>query len=114
MTIEQSKNETLFSNKYGHGKVTYNNTITEISIMHVELKYRNQGYGKKLMGYILDYIKIIYPQTTKIILSPLPVDNYGLQLNELIEFYKKFGFKECEEYPQDKPYLMECTLNSSN
>ena len=84
--------------------------VMEIALIYVEEAYRDQGYGKKLMEYILHYIKAVCPDTNKIILSPLPLDNNGLKLKDLIEFYRKFGFKESDIHLKDKPYIMELIL----
>lgn len=111
MVIEQRKNQTHFSNKYSHGKVCCEKHTIEISMMYVEPQYRNKGYGKKLMEYILEHINIIYPETKMVILSPLPLDTEGLNLKKLMGFYSNFGFKKSVVCPKDKPYMMEIILD---
>lgn len=111
MVIKKQSNKTFFENKYGYGQITVLEEFIEISIMRVELKYRDQGYGKKLMRYLLNHIQIHYPIGKRIILSPLPLDEEGLKLKDLIGFYKKFRFRESDIHPKDKPYMMELILS---
>lgn len=106
MVIKQFKNETFFQNKYCHGKITCVDLVMEISMMQVEPEYRSQGYAKKFMVYIINYIKAVHPNTKQIVLSPLPLDTHGLNLKSLISFYKKFGFIDSNTHPQDMPYMM--------
>lgn len=112
MVIRQNGNETFFINKYCHGKITCIDLVIEVSMMQVEVKYRQKGYAKKLMKYILHYIQAVYPNTKKIILSPLPLASDGLDLESLMKFYKKFGFEESKEHPREKPHMMEMVLKS--
>lgn len=107
MIVKQDENKIYFQNKYCHAKIEVDNQLAEICMIQVEPIYRNQGYAKKLMSYLMSFIKARYPNTRKIILSPLPLDRNGLQLKALRIFYQKYGFKDARLKPQDKPYMME-------
>lgn len=110
MIVKEKKNEILFTNKYCFGKITLLDDLIEISLMKVELKWRNKGYGTKFMEYILSHIKTNFPSIKKVILSPLPLDRNGLVLKDLIAFYKKCGFKNSDDCSKDKPYMMEMVI----
>jgi GNAT superfamily N-acetyltransferase len=66
--------------------------IVKIEYLNVEDKYKNSGVGSELMkrGMIL-MRKNGY---TQFYLNASPMGMSGLNTNELVNFYKKFGFKE--------------------
>ena len=53
--------------------------------------YNNLGVGKKLMKNAIYYVK--KQKKSQIYLNASPIGFSGLQIKELINFYKKFGFK---------------------
>ncbi len=65
-----------------------------IKIEHIEIDdyYKRSGVAKKLMSLAIKKSKQLgYEQ---IYLNASPMGFSGLKLNDLVEFYKKFGFKE--------------------
>jgi GNAT superfamily N-acetyltransferase len=66
--------------------------IVKIEYLNVEDKYKNSGVGSELMkrGMVL-MRKNGY---TQFYLNASPMGRSGLNTNELVNFYKKFGFKE--------------------
>ena len=65
-----------------------------VNIEHIEIDddFKNQGIGTELMGLMMDTMK--KRGYTQYYLNASPMGFAGLKLNDLVEFYKKFGFKE--------------------
>jgi len=65
-----------------------------VKIEHIEIddNLKNQGIATKLMGLIMNTMK--KRGYTQFYLNASPMGFTGLRLNDLTEFYKKFGFKE--------------------
>jgi hypothetical protein len=59
---------------------------------------------------ILEYIKINYENITHISLSPTPLDSNGLNIEQLIRFYEKLGFKKAKICDLYYPNIMEKKL----
>lgn len=106
-TINIENNQIIFTNEYSKGIITIQNNQAEISLIKVKKGFRGLGYGKALMKALLNFIKERLNGIYKIFLSPLPLDNTGLTLKELMSFYSKFNFKPSAIPPQYAPYMME-------
>lgn len=106
-TIQFENNKIFFTNSYSKGVITIENNQAEISLIKVKKDFRGLGYAKVLMRALLKFIKEKLDNIYKIFLSPLPIDNTGLTLKELIIFYSKFNFKPSAIPPQYAPYMME-------
>lgn len=65
-----------------------------IKIEHIEIEdyYKRSGIAKKLMELAIKKSKQL--RYDQIYLNASPMGFSGLKLNDLVEFYKKFGFKE--------------------
>lgn len=64
-----------------------------IKISHIEIgdSYKNRGIGTNLM---LKAIKLMYGKGyTEFYLNASPMGFSGLRINDLVEFYEKFGFR---------------------
>ncbi len=108
-TIE--KNRIFFSegNKaFANITVNERNKSVYFELLKVVPKYRNCHLATKLMIKILTFIK--EKGYHSISLSPLPLDLSGPNLEELILFYKKFGFDLSENRNTTYPYLMSIYL----
>lgn len=106
-TIDKQDNKIYFKNEYSYGVISQLSTNeVEISLIKVERKFRRKGYAKYLIEAILNYIKHKTFCTKKIILSPLPLDDYGLNLEQLVKLYERYHFKTHHTPPRDSPNMM--------
>ena len=81
----------------------YNNLVNNskklffIRVLEINERNRNKGYGKKLLNYMLRYLKKKY-KITHVLLNAHPIDTNGLDMPDLKYFYMKRGFKcVCED-----------------
>lgn len=75
-----------------------------IETLKVMDTHRKKGYATKLMFYILDWVKSL--GINKIYLNASPMGNH-IDLDSLVSFYKKFGFKEIvSKYDNNKEMLL--------
>lgn len=66
---------------------------------------RNKGLATNLLSEIIDFLK--RKKKCKLLYAnPLPLDNNGLKLDELIKFYIKHGFRKSNKSNIYEPYLM--------
>lgn len=69
-------------------------------------KFRNKKYATKLLLKIIEYV-LKRKNFTHIYLNPLPLETKsGLDLEQLIKFYSKHGFKASNDRDIHSPYLM--------
>lgn len=77
-----------FKNQYGYilGFYTANKHLY-ISIVYIYPKYRNLGWGKKLLNYI--------PKDAELQISPIPEDDgtFYSTKTQLLNFYSANGFR---------------------
>jgi len=73
-------------------KIYPKDNIIKIEYIEIDDNLKNQGIATKLMGLIMNTMK--KRGYTQFYLNASPMGFTGLGLNDLIEFYKKFGFKE--------------------
>ena len=66
--------------------------ISKIEDLRINDEYKGKGYAKLLMKEALNYIDENYSYPIYLNASPMQSDGM-LNLNQLTEFYKKFGFK---------------------
>lgn len=64
----------------------------------VKVEYQGMGYGKRLMGALIDYIKSQLLEDEEMMIQLLAAP--GCQ-----EFYSKFGFKVKKEVVEDGMYM---------
>lgn len=110
MTIKKENNRIYFNydNKC-FANISIKEDTLELQLIETLPQFRRFQIATKLMINILHYIKeqnyfkVIY-------LNPLPLDRFGLNLNQLIHFYSKFGFSFSELKDIHKPNLMEKRL----
>jgi GNAT superfamily N-acetyltransferase len=69
----------------GYAKLFLLGGITEISILIIQDKYTNKGFGSELMSFIVDWAK--KKKCRRIVLKT------ASPYKKTIEFYKKHGFK---------------------
>lgn len=67
-------------------------TLIKLEHLEVEDGFKNEGIGSQLMVKGLEFMKS--KGYTEFYLNASPMGFNGLGLNDLIKFYKKFGFKE--------------------
>jgi len=114
MEIIKKENRIYFNdNDISFGNISIHDTYIKIEMIRIIPEYRGQGLGHKLFIFIINYIRKNF-NCKKIILSPLPIKTGGdeniLNLEQLVIFYKKFGFKMSEETTKEEPYLMVLKL----
>lgn len=84
-------------------------TIT-LDIIKVLEPFRNSGIATKVLKEVFTYISSFFKTIRKFVLNPLPLDTKGLNLEQLIRFYKNFGFTLLEKNDKSTPYLMGRTI----
>lgn len=62
-----------------------------IEVIKVFDNHQGGGYGKELMGKAIEYVKS--NNGDRIYLNASPMGNRGLGIDDLVQFYKKFGFQ---------------------
>lgn len=67
-------------------------TLVKLEHLQVEDGFKNEGIGTQLMTNGLEFMK--KQGYTKFYLNASPMGFDGLNIKNLINFYKKFGFKE--------------------
>lgn len=80
-----------------------NDTFTKIETLKIYDKYKGKGYSKKLIEKAIDYIKNNGGEVVYLNASPM---GYGLNLNELVNLYKSFGFETIISYPENKEMIL--------
>ncbi|WP_417332050.1 hypothetical protein [Halarcobacter sp.] len=110
MKVLKKKDKMLFNNNdISFGNVSIKNDTLTLEIIKTQPAFRNLKYGTETLKGILKYISK-QSKYKKIYLNPLPLDSNGLNLEKLISFYKKFGFKKSSKADISYPFLMEKTL----
>jgi GNAT superfamily N-acetyltransferase len=66
-------------------------TFLRIEHLFVPDDYKDKGYGKALVAQAIQYAKEIGENI--IYLNASPMGSSGLNINNLVNFYKSFGFK---------------------
>ena len=87
----------------GFGRLIDRRNYVEIASLGVDFYYQGQGIGKKLLRFLIEQTKNLYPDK----------GIYGVTHRP--GFLKPFGFEEIKNAPQDlynKKYH-QCILNSS-
>lgn len=109
MFIEKKNNKITFKyldKAYAHIHIDEKKSEIFIDVIRVLQPFRNNGIATMILKEILTYVTFFLQSIKKISLSPLPLDTTGLNLEELINFYKKFGFSLCSSKDISTPYLM--------
>lgn len=111
MKITLEKNKIYFNDAdKAFANITINDTLVYLELIKVDVKFRGRSLATELMIKILEYIKTNYKDITHIALNPTPLDSNGLNLEQLIIFYEKFGFKKVKICDLYYPNLMEKKL----
>jgi len=79
----------------------------KIEYIKIDDKYKNKGYGKKLLAKAIEYAKEIGESI--VYLNASPMGNTGLALPELVSFYKKAGFEiipQLDKYKENKEMIL--------
>jgi ribosomal protein S18 acetylase RimI-like enzyme len=108
MKIEvKNNNRIYFSDKdIAFANITIDGDRVNLELLKVTQSYRQMGFAKELMHKIMQYIRYALFKIRHITLNPLPLDNSGLTLEELIIFYQKFGFERSYVNHRESPYHM--------
>lgn len=111
MIIKEEKNRVYFNyDDKSFANISIKEDTVRLELIKTLPQFRKFHIATKLMLQILQYIK--EQKLYKIIyLNPLPLDRLGLDLEQLIVFYSKFGFKSSPLKDQHCPYLMEKHLD---
>lgn len=85
-------------------KITDHDRVISIQLLEVKPDSRGQGYARMLMEKAIAYIKKAFPNTPVYInASPM---GFAIGLQELVEFYKSYGFKVLKTYTKYKNALL--------
>lgn len=78
-------------------KLIPNDRFIYLGYININTKYREQGFGNKLMEKFLNYITNTYNGFVidRVVLYANPYD-FSLQLSILKKFYNRFGFEEID------------------
>lgn len=79
--------------------------FAKIEHLDVDDQYKRKGYAKQLMNKGLEYIKdegenVVY-------LNASPMGFSGLNIYDLVEFYKLFGFRTFHEEDNNEEMILE-------
>ncbi len=112
MNITTNNNRIIFNdmNNKTLANISFNKNhdCAFLELIKVDQNCRRKRCATKMMYKMLAYLKL--HNYIKVSLSPLPLEHNDISLNELITFYKHFGFKISKNINQSSPYLMEKTL----
>jgi len=107
MEIINKKNKVFFNlddKAFGNITINFDNIIIEL--IKVAPEHRNNGLGTYIFTSILNFIKSNFKNIKYIKLTPLPLDSFGLNIDQLIAFYTKYRFKNINYLEKNNPYLM--------
>lgn len=108
MKIEVKNNNRIYFNDKdkAFANITIEGDSVNLELLKVIPSHRELGLAKDLMYKVMQYIKYALFKAKKVTLNPLPLDSTGLSLDELIIFYKKFGFERSYLHQREFPYHM--------
>ena len=107
MKIKKVNDRIYFNyNNKSFANVSIKGNNIKLELLETLPKFRNSHFASNLMQDIINYLKSL--DTYKMIyLNPLPLDRFGLELEDLIKFYKKFNFYESSKKDIHCPFLMQ-------
>lgn len=83
--------------------LTANEYVTTLEHLEIDPEFRGKGLSKKILNLIMDKVKKRYPDYP-IYLNASPMGankDSGLNLTDLVELYKRVGFKVLKKYPDN-------------
>lgn len=80
-----------------------------IEMLKVEIEFRKNKIATYFMEKVIAFFKTNKYKTIK--LNILPCDSYGLNLEQLKEFYKKFGFETIYSTDISNKNIMKLNLD---
>jgi GNAT superfamily N-acetyltransferase len=86
-----------YSGEPFYEKLIDHDTVVEIQHLVVEDEYQGQGIATKLYALAIKEIKKVFKDAA-IFINASPMGNVGLDLQDLIRFYQKAGFKVLKNY----------------
>jgi ribosomal protein S18 acetylase RimI-like enzyme len=101
MEFEDVMDEDTYYNLFG------DDDFYQIEHLEVKPEYTGGGYGQLLMQKAIDFVK--GREGRSIYLNASPMSHKGLDLDNLVAFYKKFGFEiipELDKWPHNKEMLL--------
>lgn len=107
MEITQKENRVYFNyDDKAYANISIHKKTIRLELIKTLPKFRKCGYATRLFIEVLKYIRAKF-KSYALYLNPLPLDPNGLKLQQLINFYKKFGFRQSSKCDKYEPYLME-------
>lgn len=106
MDIEIHDNRLYFSHvNKSFANLSIKDYKSKLELIKTVPTHRNKGFATTLLSEIIEFLK--RKKKCKLLYAnPLPLDNDGLKLDELIKFYIKHGFKKSDKSTIYEPYLM--------
>lgn len=80
--------------------------FAKIEYISIDDRYTGKGYAKQLMYKALENIKENGEKT--VYLNASPMGHHGMSIDDLVEFYKKFGFEIfIDDYDENKEMILK-------
>ncbi|MEA3289807.1 MAG: GNAT family N-acetyltransferase [Campylobacterota bacterium] len=108
----QIKNNNIHFNylSKAFANITFDDRCAVIELIKVAPQFRGDKIGTNLLQTMIKYIQNNLKGVKEVTLSPLPLDPFGLKMEQLVSFYEKNNFKKVENPPIDKPYMMALSI----
>lgn len=95
MKIRKTNNKIYFNyEEKSFGNITVSDNCATIELIKVIPSFRGARLATRTLLNIISYIRVNLKNITKIELTPLPLESNGLNYDQLVGFYKKYGFQK--------------------
>lgn len=93
------ENQKLFEKEVGYIIYSIDKNTCSIDFIEIDNYRKNKGQGSKLLD---DFINTMNKKSiNEFYLEAILTEKAVFGLEELISFYEKFGFKECDRFEDD-------------
>ena len=89
---EERKIDIELPQGYALGEVDPEGNTAELKMLHIYPEYQGQGYSKIILQQFIDYVKR-ETSASKITLEAQAVHNGRLSTDQLIQYYRQYGFE---------------------
>jgi len=96
-----------YMDEESYNKIFPSDNFLRVEDLTVNKKFQSSGYGRMLMGKVIEYAKNNHFDT--IYLNASPMGHDGLPINQLIKFYESLGFSEIpniQQHPNNREMIM--------
>ena len=107
MNVNRIDNKIFFNDEEkAFANITIGKYSVKIELLKVEQAYRGMKLASNLLSKIISFIKTNILHVKEIVLSPLPLEKSGLNIDELISFYERYSFIKPYTTPISEPFRM--------